>query len=482
MSIKLVPIQIEVNMREMTSYAGVDVETGGLNHEFTMYIHWLALGKRVRPNASTRQYNPAEGTLRQVAYQLKSWFDFIDEVWNPSVKYHAEKNGVDFETSKLIKWNTANVHHFNTFIKEKIEGGISAETRDIYRLTISQFYDEFCPFLGIRHSMKGLSTYVISLGGKNNDTPSLFTGIVNKDMKTKRVPVGMENPMPSNTFRVINFEEISILNRELPDHVYAFMNFWMLSTGLRIKPTVQMKYPGTDPKNEFLVSPQELEYDYGLTDTFHYFYIYKGETENNKTRRVEVPIQAWETIWNGYMPLLDARLELWRMRFNKRSDEYPDTLWLDAKGRPVTARHLEDAIRITREALQRTNEYNSFPNVTPHWLRHTYACYLIKAYALAHGLELNIINESHLTIIHEYAKEQLGHRSMKTTKRYINTINTHIRKKWLPKISPRLLSDLRSIDAPHIDQEAINEIYREIDFGGTVKSALEEASKGQILH
>ncbi|RQW62056.1 site-specific integrase [Vibrio viridaestus] len=180
-----------------------------------------------------------------------------------------------------------------------------------------------------------------------------------------------------------------------------------------------------------------------------------------------VALHAWETIWIAYKPLLDERLKLWRKKYNKGIKSYPDCLWLTETGKPVNPNDVQAAFRQAREEIQETND--TFPMVTPHWLRHTFACGLISNYCDKLGIEIDPDNEVQLHQIHQSVTDLLGHKDMATTERYIRTIKRIVNRRLLPDITYRLAKDGNTILNAGIMPDSLEKVDSQINWQETVE-------------
>ncbi|ELA6982066.1 site-specific integrase [Vibrio parahaemolyticus] len=458
------------NITGYTSYAAFDDNTGLLHIELTQFLHWLALAKTVRPESKVRHNYTASASMYQYAHRIKRWFNWLDEVWNHSVMVELSKDeserSPNVSIDQIVDWKTADDFVYNEYITWlESQDDSSKDSRNNARWIIATFYDQFCTFMGYSHQMSNLFTITEGNDYSSDATHLLYNLVPQK--KRKFVAKGYETPIQLQGYRTISMEDLSKLHFEMEDPVYVFISYWMLVTGLRIEPITAMKYPGIDDEFPLWLTPAEMK-SAGIEDVFKFRYIPKGNKDVNKPYHVDVSLCAWESIWNGYYPLLRERLTLWRKKYKKSKTDYPDTLWLTENGKPVETWDIQEAFKSARRSIQSTPGNRNFPNVTPHWLRHTYACSMIKAYAAERGIELDVTNESALHIIHEYVKEQLGHKQLTTTKRYIYTLTRYVRNRFLPKITPRLEKDGKTIFQAAIIRTDLEEVHKVIDFHATV--------------
>ncbi|PNH96537.1 site-specific integrase [Vibrio diazotrophicus] len=465
MSIDIIPIKSLRGKNTFSSYAAIDSNNGQLHIEFTQFIHWFMMGKNVRYNSKTRQTYPRQGTLYQYTYKLKFWFDWIQIIWNPYIEEQIKKNNPDVDENLICNWRSASPYVYDKFFQYLHEQGTEPITRNIYRTVLCLFYDEFCKFMDISHSLNKLSQEVPQNYNKHSlGKTNILSGIGRAKSKTHTVPKGYERTIDKTTYNVITTENLTKLNTHFEDPVYALMSYWGLITGLRISPIVNTKYPGKCPDNPLWLVPAEMRAE-GINGTFEFVYVYKGETDTQYRRNITVSLHAWETIWKAYKPLLDERVKLWRTKFNQGSRSYPDCLWLTKVGKPVTTKDYQEAVKNSRNIIRKQNK--SFPIVTPRWLRNTFACGIISNYCKKLGIEIDLNNEAQLLQIHLWVKDLLGHQSLDTTMRYLRTIKTYVNRRLLPELVFNFEQSDLSITSAHITDESLESIFNNLDWIAT---------------
>lgn len=442
---------IQVPHKGQVLYAGVDNETGESIVPFTQFIIWFSLGKSVR-KARVRGLRPTSRSIRQYAYRLKMWFDFIYD-WNSE----AEEN-------QRITWRTALYEHMELFSELlKTHRGTKPGTRNGLRVVWELFYEEFCPYMDYSHTMLDLSELVIVNNTNYSSDNNILGGRSGEKLVRKSLSKEPENV--SHRFKVISLDDMALLIKHFDDFVFAAITYFMATTGLRIGGALQVPYPDTDPNNPYISTPILIIKDYNITDGYFTFnYINKGHEEIGDFQPCDVPFYAWEDIWNAYHPMLEKRLVLWRKRMVEKTGnqgynlQLPQTFWLDKNGKEVVNTDVWTAFRQTVKTIQLTIR-SDFPDLVPQMLRHTYAAMMVIEISEVEHIELNPNNKATLEFIHGYLQEQLGHKSRATTLKYIKTALSVVKRRWIPKIK-----------LPNgkfgIDQSKITEFRRILDFGG----------------
>lgn len=430
---------VYIPFRNTSTIAAINNESGRMEREFTSFLIWLSLNHDTRSNSRTRGTRPAKSSLRQYAYNLKAWFDWIED-WNASL----EEND---RTDLRINWATANSRHREVFIDIKKLNGAGAVARNQLRTVFKLFYDDFCNYLNLSHSMNsGISTYRKDLSDNFQDTSiNVLANYQGKRSKRAGRSFAVQEGVPDVlTVSVVNYDDLNTLISHFTDPVFGFISFLMLQTGLRTQAAINIPYPGSQPKeNPYCTDPETLKNDYGIKDFFELNYIYKGHEDDGITYQVDISLVAWESIWTAYKPLLDERLVLWRDA-NKNQNKKPFSYWLTEKGKPVTAADIQTAFRHAYNCIHDKSNINynpAFPKFTPRTLRNTYACGIVQAYIEENGLSLNPEDKSSLRMIHEYVQQQLGHKNIETTLRYLRTINKTTYRRLALKLSPKMTKD-----------------------------------------
>jgi hypothetical protein len=444
---------VEIQYKRGLSYAAINYETGQMERELTQFMCWLALNHATRGDSKTRGTRPASKSVRQYAYCMKNWYDWISEFNLVAIK---SDNNVSAFT-----WQTATINHIELFISTKDNSKIgSPGTRNQYRTVFKLFYVDFCSYLNISHSVySGLTMMVRGKNiGSSEDSQNILDGMNGGNTNgkggdsNKQIAV-QEDTSEVLTLQCVDLKELNCLISNFSDPVYGYIAFFMLCTGLRIQPVANLPYPGTTPKeNPYWTDPITLEKDLKVDGYFELKYLYKGHEHIGDLYTVEVPMKMWKTIWYNYKPTLDKRVKIWvkegKKEHNQSKEKYngrkPPTFWLTENGKPVTTGDIQQAFRESSDLIKENSnrDFNPyFPRIIPRFLRNTYACNIVSSYAEEHGLTLDISDKASLRLIHEYVKQQLGHKSMSTTLKYIRTINKRVYSRLVLKYQPIMKGD-----------------------------------------
>ncbi|MNF99693.1 hypothetical protein D3C84_826040 [compost metagenome] len=102
-------------------------------------------------------------------------------------------------------------------------------------------------------------------------------------------------------------------------------------------------------------------------------------------------------------------------------------MWINKNGKAVFDYDVWNAFKEASLKIGR--------RVVPHYMRHTYATYIVYNYFRAHGLKPNL---AYAHDVHEQLKAQLGHSDIEVTKGYIRTIIRVEMEAWLPLLTPKM--------------------------------------------
>lgn len=444
MTIELIKIQY----KNGPSYAAVNYETGQMERELTQFMCWLALNYATRDDSKTRGTRPTSISIRQYAYCMKNWYDWIQEFNLVALKNDKKES--------VFTWETATINHIELFLstKNKSKTG-SPITRNQYRTVFKLFYVDFCSYLNISHSVH--SGLTMRGGGRNKpfseDSQNILDGMNGRNGNFNKKVTVQEDVSDTLTVQCVGLKDLNTLISNFSDPVYGYIAFFMLCTGLRIQPVVKLAYPGTDlEENPYWTDPITLEKDLKIEGYFELNYLYKGHEQIGDLYTVEVPMKMWKTIWYNYKPILDKRVKVWAKEakkvHNQNKAKYqgrkPPTFWLTENGKPVTTgdiqREFRDSVNLIKE--KSNPDFNpAFPCINPRYLRNTYACNLVKSYVEEQGLTLDTSDKASLRLIHEFVKEQLGHKSISTTLKYIRTLNKRVYSRIALKYQPIMKND-----------------------------------------
>lgn len=93
-----------------------------------------------------------------------------------------------------------------------------------------------------------------------------------------------------------------------------------------------------------------------------------------------------------------------------------EVLWITKRGKEVKKHDINEAFDRASKLMGRTNK-----NITPHWLRHTFATWTIMDVAKAKGIPLENTGTTPNPLLLLALQQKLGHADAMTTMRYIAT-------------------------------------------------------------
>lgn len=361
-------------------------------------------------------------TVNNAFTALKIWFDFLAD------------QSVPFDQATYEK-------HLLPFQEGLLANGTEPQSYNNYYGYWRSFY-EWCDEQKIPHLMSFPAKLSLSKKG-DSDNDMLAHTRHHGEMSVELDP-GKLTTTSSTDYRdvIINDEQFSQLSEKLRnnDVVYEMIAYMMITTGLRIGGVEQIPVGATERNPEWLRYPE-------LKRTGKPFqklrYLPKGKKE---FLTCIVLTEALEVLHNNYLrPVRPKRAKL----FEEKRGVLPDNtqIWLTSKGKLVTQNDIWAAFRKASEELGRTFE--------PHYLRHTYATYVVYNYFKANGIKPNL---AYAHDIHEQLRKQLGHRNLETTKRYIRTVITVEAEAWLPELTPRMKAEV-DCHTPGRVMEAVSRFF-----------------------
>lgn len=217
-------------------------------------------------------------------------------------------------------------------------------------------------------------------------------------------------PSPkSHTYHALSRTEFSKLRKFLRDIdiVYEMIALLMVETGLRLGAALQAK--DMDFRGWLkLITGGKL-----MDDVVPYKYIPKGGDEPYEC---DLPIRTMAEINDSYlMRVYPERIYKYEQRCDRLDREiYDDTLWITKRGKRVERHDLWDAFSKASDSMRRKKD-----NITPHWLRHTFATWTIIDIAKVKGIPLENTGVTPHPLLILALQQKLGHADATTTMRYI---------------------------------------------------------------
>lgn len=215
----------------------------------------------------------------------------------------------------------------------------------------------------------------------------------------------------NNVYRALSRTEFSKLRQHLRniDIVYEMIALLMVETGLRISAALEVTekdFEGILP----LYSSKNT-----LHGTIEREYIAKGDLK----RYYDLPLRTIWEIQQQYLTRIHperAHKHLLRSERLTSSKYHEDALWILENGKEVKAHDIWKAFNEASKIMGRTTK-----RITPHWLRHTFATWTIMDIADRKGIVLENTGSTPNPIFISALQQKLGHASILSTMRYINT-------------------------------------------------------------
>jgi hypothetical protein len=202
---------------------------------------------------------------------------------------------------------------------------------------------------------------------------------------------------------VMSKHDITNLQSNYSDPVFAFMHTLALATGLREEGLCQFPYIGVAENNHIRpYSEMELSSDEKIK-VFDY-----TVTEKGSSRTLKVNSKAWKAICAGYLSLyFERRRKFKRYIATLPKNERPaidSVFFLNKKGHPVTPKMISSA---TNYAKSKIKGYQ--------WVFHDSRGWYATSFMMS-NLTNNQINSKYYDLgVEEVLRKQIGHKDIKTT-------------------------------------------------------------------
>lgn len=190
------------------------------------------------------------------------------------------------------------------------------------------------------------------------------------------------------------------------DIVYEILAIFMVETGLRIN--AALSAPETDFKGFLKLYASGK----GINDVVKRSYIAKG----GNIQQYDLPLRTIQEINDNYlMRIYPERKYSYEQRCEKLGYEInEDIIWFSIRGKEIKKHDVWAAFSEVSEKMGRTVN-----NITPHWLRHTFATWTIIDIANVKGIPLENTGTTPNPLLISALQQKLGHADSITTMRYI---------------------------------------------------------------
>lgn len=363
-------------------------------------------------------------TLENIYSYMKIWFDYCLDL------------GLGYE---MVTYEV----HLQAFHSSLKKRGLKSGSYNNYYRAWRNFY-EWCDSEGIPHLMRFPAKHTIG----NRSYVGYGNGSKFVSFEKVEVDPGLESTGSVSDYKekILNHEDFEALSEELnkQDPVFKHIAYMMVTTGLRVGGVIQIPVGANALNPEWLRYPDLQKKGVNFQKLV---YIPKG-----RKRKLEclVLTEALGVLHNNYITQdRPKRADLFRQ---KKGNHGLVPLWLNVNGKEVYLCDIWAAFRAASKVLGR--------HITPHFLRHTYASYIVYYYFKANGLSPNL---AYTHDIHEQLRIQLGHCDVETTKKYIRTVISVKMEIWLPLLTPyvqqvvdmhlpeQVLAGVTRFFEPHVD-------------------------------
>lgn len=343
-------------------------------------------------------------TLENVYSHMKIWLDYCADL------------GLGFDEV------TYEVHL--EALRRSLRGrGVEAESLNVYYRTWRGFY-EWCDSQSIPTLMQFPAKHKVV---RNSDSGGQGTGRSFRASWTADVDPGLDSVAVISDYKekIVNSSEFKTFSDALSDidPVFEKIAYMMVTTGLRVGGITQLPIGANRLNPQWLRYPELREKNRKFQELV---YIPKGRKRKLKCI---VLTEALAVLHEGYITTVRrVRVDLYR---EKHKGQLDVPLWLNKHGKEVNKFDIWEAFRSASKRLGR--------RITPHFMRHTYASYVVYNYFKANGLSPSL---AYAHDIHEQLRIQLGHSDMKTTYMYIRTVIRTKMEAWLPVLTPFMKQEI----------------------------------------
>ncbi|HHI4966775.1 TPA: site-specific integrase [Vibrio parahaemolyticus] len=408
----------------------IPVEDGVVQEELFLFMYAMATEPSKR--GGTRE----KATLNNIKWHMKIWFDFLGDQ-DPVVNFKQATYKGHLEPLKKC-------------LLHDPEDSVTSATYNQYYSTWRSFYDhceayhvptmmKFPANLGVGPKSKRHSTHHDLLAHTRNSSAAACA----KDDSTLKDP-GME-VTESHTDQVhhfINLNQFAKLASALGeiDPVYKAIAHAMIQTGLRVGGVLQVP-SGPCRQNPNWRRAKELTNEGEEYQEF--IYIPKGK---KGLKKCMFATETMELIHDIYIrQYYEERCNKYKFKHGKEPSN--SLLWMNKNGKPIKYHDIQNAFKRASEAIG--------SKVTSHYLRHTFATYVVLNWFNANGLQASLAATKD---VHYAVKDQLGHSSIDSTEVYIRTLLRVKAIAWLPKLIPSLKKKTDE-NMPLNVQEKINSVF-----------------------
>jgi integrase len=371
---------------------------GKLAHPLVEYLIHL------RNSPMKRGGRRENNTLKNIYSHMKIWMDYCADIGL----------GYDRVTYDL---------HLESLRDSLRTRGVKAESLNIYYRTWRSFYD-WCDSQGLIHLMEFPAKY--EAGRRGDSMGSSVVGSF-RASSTIEVDPGLDSVSIVSDYKekIVNDTEFKLLSEALRevDPVYEKISYMMVTTGLRVGGVIQIPV-GADRLN-----PEWLRYpDLEAANRKFQKLVYLPKGGKRKLTCIVIT-EALGVLHDEYISTVRKERAVLHRENHGGRNEVP--LWLNRNGKLVNRNDIWNAFRLASKKIGR--------RITPHFLRHTYASYVVYYYFKANGLTPSL---AYAHDIHEQLRIQLGHSDMKTTCMYIRTVIRVKMEAWLPVLTPMMKQEV----------------------------------------
>lgn len=362
-------------------------------------IHSARFGGRGKYLAGRKSHKPK-------AVKLGELFRHLDDMgltWRTATEHH-----IEIIRNAMLCWNQNREEDYGNFNYDPILPSSVNQKLD----TWFSFYKHM-DAIGEDNEM-ALTTIRVKKRTHRTQDPSLLKHLGKRADNTEefieRWILKVKEEAKDNKFHAISRTEYSHLEQHLikDDLVFGVLAYIMAETGLRVEAALEISEKIF--KNAFIHLNSRKDED----DTVPFSYINKG----GETRTCRLPIRTIIRVQKLYMTrelVKRRRKHLERSRRLDSTKYNEEALWLNKNGKVVNYRDLLNAFSRASKKMGR-----NIDNITPHWMRHTFATWAFMDYAHDNHIDIKAIDpekiDAGFTVM---LQSLLGHSSTDTQKKYL---------------------------------------------------------------
>ncbi len=338
-----------------------------------------------------------------LAFQIAELYRHLDEMnlkWNEAIE-----NDIKIIRNAMLCWDSNNNKDYKNYPYEPIQN----DSMNHKLNTWFKFYN-YMNKIGISNDM------VLTTKKIKKFIPQGMLSHLNKRFNSREEEyierwILKIKPSPKSlSYHALSKIEFNKLRQHLKniDIIYEMLAVFMVETGLRIEACLNAK------ESDFKGLLKLYSSGKGLDDITKRSYLAKG----GEIKQYDLPLRVMQEINDKYlMRICLERKYIYEQRCEKLGLEInDDVLWISKRGKEIKKHDVWASFKKVSKIMGRT-----INNITPHWLRHTFATWTIMDVADAKGIPLQNTGITPNPLLISALQQKLGHADAITTMIYIST-------------------------------------------------------------